>query len=180
MKKQLFRLLLPLLFFSCTKNENSNDVTYRNIGLTVPLNTGFVYRFDFGNFYTTDVEFWFKQVGTTFTAYYKEDFGGAGFRCTGVNNYTEKVGVNSDINPAPVNPQATKFIEVTQNGANLVYTNSNGLRFDDEVYLPIFSNKNGVNATPIAGWLRIKCTQTNLYIYDFAYKNSGSIKAGEK
>lgn len=179
MKKIIYLFVVTLSICSCDKTAiDDSTIVFQKINLTVPLNTTMAHAFKFT--YTADVEFSFNKVGNTYTAQYKEYYGGYGFRCIGINDYVNRKNLNDLIVPSNLNNQANIFLEATLNGANVTYANTNNIKLYEDFYVPFCSYTNGINNLPISGWIRLKCTQTEMYIYDLAYRKTGEIKAGEK
>lgn len=180
--KNIICLFCLLAFLGCKKSDDTADknaIAYRSINLKVPLNTAFVYTFEIDKYgLKTDITFSFQKVGNTFTAQYMEYYGA--FRCYGVNNYTYRASIDELINPPAIGTEAFKFLEATVNSGTVSYGNTNNIKLDEEAYVPFYTYMNGVKAGPSFGWIRIKCTQTELFIYDLAFRETGSIKAGEK
>lgn len=182
MKIILKFLTVIIIFCSCkkdTEEENGATIIYKNVSLSVPVTTAFVYKFEIQQGYVADLTFSYYKVGNVYTVKYENNFASF-FQCNGINNFIETKKRDSLIVPNVTNNVGYKFLEVTINGSTITYPTTTNIKFDQEVYVPFYYFLDSSQTLPCVGWMRVKCTSSEFYIYDLAFRKVGEIKAGEK
>ena|GEM_PF-4335553 len=177
-------LIIIASLYGCKKetDEDNSAIIYKNIDLTIPLTKGFVYTFEPKDQYKTEITFWYTidpLDSTNYIAEFAEHYRLL-FQCNGTDDYTNTANLGDSIVPVATNTTAYKFLEAKVEGGTITYANTNNIKFDQEVYIPFYGFLYGSQKLPYVGWLRIKCTQTELHVYDLAFRRTGSIKTGEK